>query len=131
MKPYWDSSALLETISDRQLEHRLATEGGYTRTHTLAEVFSALTGGNLQIRLQAKEAAKTVRALAGHVQFVNLTEEEILEALEKAQSRGVRGGRVHDYLHALAAAKAGANALLTADRNDFENLVPGLSIEQV
>ena len=130
MKPYWDSSALIESISDRNLEGRLATDGGYTRTHTLAEMFSALTG-KLHIRLEAKEAAKTIRAVAGRLELINLTEGEILEALDKAQGCGVRGGRVHDYLHALAAAKAGAAVLLTTDRNDFEKLVPGLSVEQV
>jgi predicted nucleic acid-binding protein len=130
MKPYWDSSALIESISDRNLEGRLAADGGYTRTHTLAEMFSALTG-KLHIRLEAKEAAKTIRAMAGRLELINLTEGEILDALDKAQGRGVRGGRVHDYLHALAAAKAGATVLLTTDRNDFEKLVPGLSVEQV
>ena len=130
MKAYWDSSALIESVSDRNLEGRLVADSGYTRTHTLAEIFSALTG-KLHIRLEAKEAAKTIRAMAGRLELINLTEGEILDALDKAQARGVRGGRVHDYLHALAAAKAGAAVLLTTDRNDFESLVPGLSIEQV
>ena len=44
---------------------------------------------------------------------------------------GVRGGRVHDYMHALAASKSGADALLTTDRNDFNGLVPDLAVEQV
>jgi hypothetical protein len=131
MKPYWDSSALLETLSDRTLEERLVRDGGFTRTHALSEMFSALTGGNLGIRQRANDAAKTVRAIAGKLEFLNLTEQEVLEALDNAQSRGVRGGRVHDYLHALAADKAKADALLTADVNDFQGLVPGLSVEQV
>jgi predicted nucleic acid-binding protein len=130
MKPYWDSSALVQTTSDLELETRLHQEGGYTRSHTLTEVFSALTG-KMHIRLEARAAAKAVRAMAARLQFVNLSEEEILDALDKAQARGIRGGRVHDYVHALAAAKAKAGALLTADRNDFENLVPGVTVEQV
>jgi PIN domain len=131
MRAYWDSSALLETLSDRALEARLAKEGGITRTHALSEVFSALTGGNLGIRQRANDAAKTVRAMAGKLQFLNLTDQEVLHALDHAQARGVRGGRVHDYMHALAAHKAKVNALLTADLNDFQGLVPGLPIEQV
>ena len=69
--------------------------------------------------------------MAGRLKFVHLSENEILEALDKAQARGVRGGRVHDYMHALAADKAKADALLTADANDFNGLIPGLSVEQV
>jgi hypothetical protein len=53
MKAYWDSSALVEATSDLILRTRLRSDGGITRTHALAEVFSALTGGNLSIRLEA------------------------------------------------------------------------------
>jgi hypothetical protein len=118
-------------LSDPALEAQLLAQGGYTRAHTLTEMFSALSGGNFRIRVPANDAARMVRAVDGHLQFVNLTEDEILDALDKAQARGVRGGRVHDYMHALAASKAKADALLTADANDFNELVPGLSVEQV
>jgi predicted nucleic acid-binding protein len=128
---YWDSSALVVTISDQALKDRLLAEGGYTRTHTLTEMFSALTGGNLGIRVPANDAAKMIRAATGRLRFVNLTEPEILAALDNAQRMGVRGGRVHDYMHALAASKSGADALLTTDRNDFNGLVPDLAVEQV
>jgi predicted nucleic acid-binding protein len=128
---YWDSSALVATISDQALEARLLAEGGCTRTHTLTEMFSALTGGNLRIRVPPNDAARMIRAAAGRLRFVNLTEPEILEALDKAQRKGIRGGRVHDYMHALAASKSGVDALLTTDRNDFDGLVPDLAVEQV
>jgi hypothetical protein len=128
---YWDSSALIEMMSDPVLEAKFLAQGGFTRTHTLTEMFSALSGGNFHIRVPANDAARMVRAAAGHLQFINLSENEILDALDKAQARGVRGGRVHDYMHALAAHKAKADALLTADLNDFNGLVPGLSVEQV
>ena len=69
--------------------------------------------------------------MARHLDFVDLTANELLEGLTKAKSRNVTGGRVHDYAHALAAAKVGADVLLTTDRNDFDQLVPGLKIEQL
>jgi hypothetical protein len=46
MKVYWDSSALVEACADPALRGRLRAEGGVTRTHALAETFSALTAGN-------------------------------------------------------------------------------------
>jgi predicted nucleic acid-binding protein len=130
MKFYWDSSALIQTTLDASLRDRLKREGGFTRTHTLTEVFSALTA-KLQIRMDAMAAQKVVKDISHDIEFVDLSASEIIEGLAHAQARGVRGGRVHDYVHALAAAKSGAAALLTLDKNDFDKLVPGLSIEQV
>ena len=130
MKPYWDSSALIEASLDASLEQRLVDEGGYTRSHTLTEMFAALTGKQ-NLRIQGNDAARAIKSFAVHLEFVDLSQDEILDGLSHAQARGVRGGRVHDYVHALAASKAGATALLTLDQNDFTGLVPGLSIEQV
>jgi hypothetical protein len=130
MKAYWDSSALIETLANESLMDQLKANGGITRTHTLTEVFSALTG-RMHIRFTPNFAAQTVRSLVGHLDFVDLTHSEVLKGLDKAQTNGVRGGRVHDLMHALAAKKSGAAKLLTMDRNDFHGLVPGLIIEQV
>jgi hypothetical protein len=65
------------------------------------------------------------------LEFIELSTDDILQAARDAQSLGVRGGRIHDLLHAKAALKSGATTLLTLDKNDFNGLVPGLSIEQV
>lgn len=130
MKAYWDASALIETHLDSDLYDRLKREGAFTRTHTLAETFSTLSG-NPKFRASANEAAAAIKGLVQHLEFVDVPAAEIIEALDEAQARGVRGGRVHDYIHALAAKKSGAHTLLTLDRNDFESLVPGLTVEQV
>jgi predicted nucleic acid-binding protein len=130
MKSYWDSSALIQSILEDDLHDRLKQERGFTRTHTLAETFSAITG-KAHFRMDADAAAKTIQEIARHLDFVDLSAAEILNGLAHAQKRGVRGGRIHDYIHALAATKSGAKTLLTSDRNDFESLVPGLSVEQV
>ena len=130
MKPYWDSSALVQTVLDDGTHERLKREGGFTRTHTLSETFSVLTG-RAHLRMEANAAHKTIQEIARHLEFVDLTADEILAALAHAQKRGVRGGRVHDYVHALAAKKSGATSLLTLDKNDFDLLVPGLTVEQI
>lgn len=130
MKAYWDSSALVEAHVDEDIYARLKQERAFTRTHALSEVFSTLSG-NPEFRASANQAAAAIKGMAQYLDFVDLPAAEIIEALGKAQACGVRGGRVHDYIHALAASKAGAKTLLTLDRNDFEKLVPGLSVEQV
>ena len=131
MKAYWDSSALVQACADLSLRRRLKNEGGLTRLHTLAETFSALTGGNLSIRLEADAAARTIENLAHDLEFVELTAEDMLRALKQARKRGVRGGRVHDLMHAVAAEKSGAAELLTVDENDFESLTDSVTVEQV
>ena len=131
MKAYWDSSALVEASADLVLRRRLRNEGGVSRTHALAETFSALTAGNLSLRLEADAAAQTVENLAKDLDFVDLTPQETLKALKQARKRGVRGGRVHDFLHAVVAEKSGLSELLTLDENDFELLSDSLIIKQV
>jgi predicted nucleic acid-binding protein len=131
MKAYWDSSALVEAFADQELRTRLRVERGVTRTHALAEIFSALTSGNLALRVTADVAARMVENLAQDLEFVDLTSPEVLAALKQTRKRGVRGGRIHDFLHAVAAEKAKAGQLLTADENDFDSLLDTVKVEQV
>lgn len=130
MSNYWDSSAIVAAWIDPDLRLRLHRERGITRSHTLAEVFSAFTGGNLTIRQDAEQAAETVENLALDLDFVDLTAAQVLDALKSARAKGVRGGRVHDYLHAVAAEKHQAKKILTVDRNDFDGLT-GVPVEQL
>jgi predicted nucleic acid-binding protein len=130
MKAYWDTSALIETIKDGDLRRRLKQEGGLTRSHSLAETFSALTGGNINLRVDADQAAEMVSQLANDLSFFDLAPADVISALKKAKAKGVRGGRVHDFLHAIAAEKSGAKELLTLDENDFTGLT-AIAVSQV
>jgi len=131
MKAYWDASALIETIRNADLRKRLKADGGLTRSHSLAEIFSAITGGNINLRVSADQAAEMVSRLADDLSFFDLAPADVLSALKQAKARGIRGGRVHDFLHAVAAEKAGAKELLTLDRNDFADLTDSVTISQV
>ena len=91
MKDYWDSSAVIEACHSPALRDRLHRERGLTRVHTLAEVFSTLTGGNLAFRLGADEAAKTVANLALDLDFQDLAATDVLKALKESRKKGVRG----------------------------------------
>ncbi len=61
--------------------------------------------------------------------FVELDYKEVLEALDEAEKRGVRGGNVHDWMHARAAKKAGVSVLLTGNFTDFGNLADSFTVE--
>jgi predicted nucleic acid-binding protein len=79
--------------------------------------------------MDAQEAAETLENLAADLEFVDLSAGETLAALKQARRRGIRGGRVHDFMHARAAEKSGATDLLTLDENDFKSLVDTIRVQ--
>ena len=128
MKRYWDSSALVDALHDETIRQATRQPEQFTRLHALTEVFSTLTGGRLGFRYLPEEAAAMIRDLVLGFQFVELTAVEVQQALMDAGRRGVRGGRVHDWLHARAAAKAGVSELLTDNLDDFAGLEAGFEV---
>src|SRR5687767_9151112 len=122
MKVYWDSSALVAATMEMSIRQRLCQADQFSRAHSLAEVFSTLTGSRLGFRLDPADAAELVNQMAGTLMFVELSGQEVVEALRGAREVGVRGGRVHDFLHAVAAKKAGCELLRTLNTADFEGL---------
>ncbi len=74
------------------------------------------------MRIDADDAASFLKGLAANLDFVDLTASEMLEALISARQLGIRGGRAHDFFHAVAAKKSGAKKIVTLDKNDFAGL---------
>lgn len=66
------------------------------------------------MRLTATQAVQllTVNILP-RVKIVDLSAAAVLRSLATAESRGIRGGAVHDVLHLIAARKARARKLYT------------------
>lgn len=128
MKRYWDTSALVEALHDSQIETLALEPDQWTRPHTLAEAFSTLTGGRLGFKYLPSDAAAMRQKLTLGFNFIELDAKETLAALDEAEKRGVRGGRVHDWMHARAAQKAGVAVLLTDNASDFAGLTDGLQI---
>ncbi len=127
-----DSSVVLASIHEAEPHHEacsaLLLQGGHAvYVHALAEVFSTLTGGAQGPRVGANLAHRLLKeSVLPYVKTVTLAEREVMAALAQAQSRGVRGGAVYDYLHLTAARKAGAEALVTLDLKHFSALAqPG------
>jgi predicted nucleic acid-binding protein len=120
---YWDSSALIEACTFADLRRRLSVERGLTRRHALAETFSTLTG-KAHLKVSANTAAALLESLTQHLEFVELSTDDYLQAAKAAESAGIRGGAIHDWLHARAAIKAEARKFLTLDANDFSRLLP-------
>jgi hypothetical protein len=128
MKRYWDASALVDALHDPRVEQQALEPDQWTRAHALAETFSTLTGGRLGFQYLPDDAAALIREITAGMNFVELDAAETLTALDAAQKRGVRGGRVHDWLHARAAQKAKVAELLTDNFADFAGLEDGFSV---
>jgi hypothetical protein len=131
VRVYWDSSALVVATMDSNVRQCLLEPDQFSRPHALAEVFSTLTGGRLGFRLDATDAASVIAQLGDSLQFVELEVLEIVSALNSARNLGVRGGRVHDFLHAVAAIKAECEVLRTLNTPDFQGLFAGGKLEGV
>jgi predicted nucleic acid-binding protein len=129
MMVYWDSSALIDALEKPEVRDKLSGPNHFTRVHTLAEVFSTLTGGRLRFRCLPDDALEMIEELSRDLVFVELGYADTFAALRKAQQLGVQGGRVHDLLHVAAAQKAKADKIWTLNLSDFKGLDKNIVIE--
>ena len=125
MKALIDSSILVAAMVEGEAFHAESRAVILTRemglyAHGLAETFSTLSGGRKPFRLSASVVSLLLEEhFAPCLQIQSLTPTETLRALREAESRGVRGGAVFDYLHLVAARKAKAQRFYTLNVNRF------------
>jgi hypothetical protein len=92
----------------------------------MSSVHTTLTGGKLGVRVMPELAARMLsQTILPRVSVIELSTVEIIKGLETAQSRGVRGGSVYDYMHLLAARKGDASVIYTLNLADFQHLRHG------
>jgi site-specific recombinase XerD len=107
------------------------------RLHLLAEFFATMTGRGVEITdgagntdrmvFMQNQCACWLRSFANRLEFVELTKDEALTGLDKAQRLGVQGARVYDYWHALVSNKAKSNELITRNTRDFQGLAENVA----
>lgn len=133
MKTYWDTTAAINALINPAVRQRLEDGGEHLmRPHMCAEFFGVMTGRGVQyidstgtthrIRMDNASAAAWLRRFSRSVQFVELTGEETVGALESARAKGVQGPQIHDLLHVCAAEKGGADRIITRNTSDFSSL---------
>jgi len=132
MKTYWDTSAAINAAFSSKVLDRLDSGEHVARLHLLAEFFATMTGrgillpdanGNLNRMLFTQdECAAWLRKFADRLKFEELTKDEALSGLDKAQRLGVQGARVYDYWHALVSEKTKSDELVTRNTGHFEDL---------
>lgn len=120
-----DTTILIDALHSGGSHHSdclkiLNGSGNTCYSHALTEAFSILTGGKLGFRAPASQAASTLNEhIAPRLKIISLTPKDLLKAYSEAESRGVRGGAIYDYLHLFAARKAGAAHFRTHNTSDF------------
>jgi predicted nucleic acid-binding protein len=128
MSALLDSSVLVAALASDELRHAecltlLLKGGNFVYSHALLETFSTLTGGKLGVRVTADFAVRMLsETVLPRVAVIELSSTEIIDALAIAQSRGVRGGGIYDYMHLVAAIKAKVSVLHTLNMGDFLHL---------
>lgn len=131
MSAFLDSSVLVAALAPDETKHSdclaLLLQGGHCiYSHALLETFSTLTGGKLGVRVTPDLAAQMLsETILPRVTVVELSTAEIVDALCFAQSLGVRGGCVYDYMHLLAAKKGDVSVIYTLNMDDFQHLRRG------
>jgi predicted nucleic acid-binding protein len=127
MKTAIDSSVIISALCAGDPDHAACRKVLLSRsptafTHTFSETFSTLTGGRLGFRIPAADAATILRQqVAPRLAITPLTATDLWQAYEEAEARGVRGGAIYDYLHLVAARKAGAGRIYTLNLADFRS----------
>jgi hypothetical protein len=125
---YWDTSALLRAWKEGWIP-----ASGMTRSHTVAEWFAIQTGPGLVFETETGElekralapmaAAREAKRLFSHLKFEDLSATEVLQAIESAaQIANIKGGAIHDFLHARAAEVKRAKSIVTLNFKDFSRM---------
>lgn len=90
--------------------------------HGLSETFNTLTSGKIKPRFQPSDAARLISAnIEGDTRVLGLPLQARLAAFDEAESRGVRGGAIYDYLHLVAARHYGMEKIYTLNLSHFQS----------
>lgn len=126
MKALIDSTIIVASLSPDEPHHDacdrlMATGDCIIYVHALNETFSTLTGGRMMPRVEPSTAATLIeQSVLPFVTPVALSTDELMKALNNAQSVGVRGGALYDYLHLVAARKTKARRVYTLNIRHFQ-----------
>ncbi len=90
--------------------------------HGLSETFNTLSSGKIKPRFLPSDAARLILAnVEKDIWVLDLPLKARLAAFDEAESWGVRGGAIYDYLHLVAARHHGMEKLYTLNRSHFQS----------
>jgi predicted nucleic acid-binding protein len=95
--------------------------------HSLAEVFSALTGRPHPMRMPISAALTIVEQMRDRMKIVALDEDEYFEVVRESAKAGRMGGIIFDALLLACARKAKADTIYTWNARHFRKIAPDLA----
>lgn len=98
--------------------------GSVVSAHTLAEVYSNLTGIPGKQRATPEQAMTCLGQVRERFYVVTLTEDDYVDTISDCMSRRMIGGVIYDALVAKCAVKAGVEVIYTWNVKDFIRLGP-------
>ena len=135
MKAFLDTSVLVATFYAQHEHHtssidlflRLNRNNACCAAHSLAEVYSVLTGRTGRDRISGDEALLFLGNVRDRLTTITLNREEYFGAIVASASLGVAGGGIYDALLAHCALKAEAESIYTWNLKDFQRLGPAIA----
>jgi len=98
---------------------------GFISTHSIAEVYAALTRVPVEPRIHPMEAARILTDnLLPHFDAVPIHKKDYVEALSVMREGGWSGAKIYDALLLGCAAKCSADRVYTFNLADFKLLAP-------
>jgi len=127
VKAFLDTSILIATFYAHHQFHqpsidlflRFKKTESSCGAHSLAEIYSSLTGRTGRERVGGEEAMLFLENVRERLTIVSLDGQEYFRAIEASSGLGVAGGAIYDSLLAHCALKAKAQAIYTWNTKDF------------
>jgi predicted nucleic acid-binding protein len=135
VKAFFDTSVLVPAVieADKRHEasHRLLLQFSPAEAacaaHTLAEFYATLTGMKPPNRIQPNQATLILSNFRTRFQFIELTSDEVFQAIERTAVLKLPGGIIYDALLLACARKADAEYIYTWNVKHFKMVAPDLA----
>jgi predicted nucleic acid-binding protein len=130
VKAFLDTSVLIATFYAHHQFHqpsidlflRFKKNEACCGAHSLAEIYSSLSGRAGGERVSADEAMLFLGDVRERLTIVSLDDQEYFRKLEASSAVGIVGGAIYDVLLAHCALKAKVQAIYTWNAKDFTRL---------
>jgi predicted nucleic acid-binding protein len=127
MKAFLDTSVLIATFYSHHQFHQPSIDlflhfrksESSCGVHSLAEIYSSLTGRTGRERVSGEQAMLFLENVREHLTIVSLDHQDFFRAVEASSGFGVSGGAIYDSLLAHCALKVKAQAIYTWNTKDF------------
>jgi predicted nucleic acid-binding protein len=135
VKAFLDTSVLVATFYAHHQFHqpsidlflRFKRNEACCGAHSLAEIYSSLTGRTGRERVNGDEAMLFLGDVRERLTVVSLDDQEYFKALEASSALSIAGGAIYDALLAHCAIKANAQAIYTWNAKDYTRFGPDIA----